>query len=170
MDRGYWINDAGVVVGDYTPDGGGSYFDFRYSAGALATFGVPGAASISICRPNCRLRDWRVHTSGFLYEGSSFTSLNVPGASRTWAYGINDVGQIVGAYSEGGTASHGFIFQNGNYTTLDRPSFASTGFLRINNAGQITGFSNENIGSPSAASFWIQARSPSSTCLIRRSQ
>jgi len=39
------INNAGVVVGDYTPDGGGSYFDFRYSAGALATFGVPGAAS-----------------------------------------------------------------------------------------------------------------------------
>ena len=77
--------------------------------------------------------------------------MNVPGASRTWAYGINDVGQIVGAYSDGGTASHGFIFQNGNYTTLDRPSFASTGFLRINNAGQITGFSNENIGSPSAA-------------------
>lgn len=77
--------------------------------------------------------------------------MNVPGASTTWAYGINDVGKIVGAYSDGGTASHGFIFQNGNHTTFDRPSFASTGFLRISNAGQITGFSNENIGSPSAA-------------------
>jgi hypothetical protein len=37
----------------------------------------------------------------------SFTTLDVPGSSATYAQGTNDVGQIVGDYDAGGR--HGFL-------------------------------------------------------------
>jgi hypothetical protein len=41
--------------------------------------------------------------------GYKFKTLNVPGASSTQAWGINNAGQIVGSYDDG-TGSHGFLF------------------------------------------------------------
>ena len=51
-----------------------------------------------------------------------FNTLHQPGVftSGTEAFGINDVGQIVGQYSDlGGT--HGFLLSGRTYTTLDDP-------------------------------------------------
>ncbi|MCR4287624.1 MAG: PEP-CTERM sorting domain-containing protein, partial [Deltaproteobacteria bacterium] len=47
-------------------------------------------------------------THGFTYDGSTYSTLNVPGASGTHAFGINDTGSVAGYYSDG-TGSHGFI-------------------------------------------------------------
>ena len=44
---------------------------------------------------------------GVMYE---FTSIHVPGAINTWAYGINNAGQIVGQYAlPGSLNSLGFV-------------------------------------------------------------
>ena len=42
----------------------------------------------------------------------TFTTLDVPGASFTYAFGINDAGQIVGYYIDNG-ARHGFLAVSG---------------------------------------------------------
>jgi probable HAF family extracellular repeat protein len=47
---------------------------------------------------------------GFVYDRGVFTSLDVPGASATVAFGINARGQIVGAYDDTDTGVfHGFL-------------------------------------------------------------
>jgi uncharacterized membrane protein len=70
-----------------------------------------------------------------------FTLIDYPGATHTYAYGINDSGQIVGAYYVGGL-SHGFTWSGGVYTSFDYPGAASggSGAYGINNSGQIVGW------------------------------
>jgi uncharacterized membrane protein len=75
-------------------------------------------------------------TSWFREGGSA---LDVPGATGTYAWGINNSGQIVGGYSAGGRG-HGFLLDvDGSYTTLDVPGATSTDAYGINDAGQIVG-------------------------------
>jgi probable HAF family extracellular repeat protein len=75
---------------------------------------------------------------GFLDIGGSFTQIDVPGATETIAYGINDVGQIVGFFSNS-TGQHGFLYSDGSFTQIDVPGATSTRLTGINNAGQIIG-------------------------------
>jgi uncharacterized membrane protein len=72
--------------------------------------------------------------------------LNYPGSDGTVAFGINDLGQVVGQYwgfrfGEALQRFHGFVWKDGTYTTIDSP-FAEAMFTTlwgINNAGQIIG-------------------------------
>ena len=52
-----------------------------------------------------------------------YTTLDVPGAISSEAYGINDAGQIVGQFRTGGLTvqTHGFLFSGGGYNQLDVP-------------------------------------------------
>jgi probable HAF family extracellular repeat protein len=70
----------------------------------------------------------------------TFTPLDVPGATRTLAFSINDVGQIVGFY-EGSSGQHGFLYVDGMFTTLsDVPgAVGRTMAFGLNNSGQIVG-------------------------------
>jgi probable HAF family extracellular repeat protein len=70
-----------------------------------------------------------------------YTTLTAPNAFGTWAYGINDKGDIVGSYetTAGGTLN-GYILTNGAYKTIANGSFLSTTVTGINNAGSIVGF------------------------------
>ena len=53
--------------------------------------------------------------------------------------GINNAGQIVGAYSDR-SGTHGFLLDvNGSYTTLDVPGAIATDPFGINDVGQIVG-------------------------------
>jgi probable HAF family extracellular repeat protein len=45
---------------------------------------------------------------GFLFDHGSYTTLDVPGSSATYAQGINASGQIVGYYVDA-TGTHGFV-------------------------------------------------------------
>src|SRR5208337_5013780 len=38
------------------------------------------------------------NATGFLYSGGTYSTISVPGAMYTFAYDINDAGQIVGSY------------------------------------------------------------------------
>jgi probable HAF family extracellular repeat protein len=80
-------------------------------------------------------------THGFLYSGGMYTALDDPLAATrvTWAFGINDLGQIVGAY-EDGTGSNGFLYNGSNYFTFDDPLATNgTQAFGINDLGQIVG-------------------------------
>lgn len=79
-------------------------------------------------------------TSGFLYEGGVFTTLEVPfqGVRRTEALGINHRGEIVGKYVDD-RGSHGFVYDRGRFTSLDVPGALHTAAVGINAEGQIVG-------------------------------
>jgi PEP-CTERM motif len=47
-------------------------------------------------------------THGFVLDNGSYTTLDVPGSTWTWATGINASGQIVGMYRDAG-GQHGFL-------------------------------------------------------------
>jgi probable HAF family extracellular repeat protein len=50
---------------------------------------------------------------GFLDAGGIFTTINPPGASDTNAYGINDSGQVVGAFADSTGGVNGFVDTGG---------------------------------------------------------
>ena len=68
----------------------------------------------------------------------TYTPISVPGSSSTSARGINNAGQIVGAYTDS-AGQHGFLYSNGTYTTFDVPGGRFTTLLDVNNVGQIVG-------------------------------
>jgi probable HAF family extracellular repeat protein len=63
-------------------------------------------------------------THGFLWEKGRYTKFDVPGATATSPYEINNRGQIVGNYNDRDGAQHGFVLRNGRVTTIDHPRAA----------------------------------------------
>lgn len=68
--------------------------------------------------------------------------LAAPGATQTYANGLNNIGQIVGDYVDAAGSTHGFLFDltTGAYTTLDNPN--AKGFTvaeQINDSLQVAG-------------------------------
>jgi hypothetical protein len=59
---------------------------------------------------------------GFLYNGATWTTLDMPDAYRTWASGI-DGSNIVGHYYDD-FGVHGFLYDGSGWTTLDVPGVA----------------------------------------------
>src|SRR5438132_11927584 len=67
----------------------------------------------------------------------AFSTIDVPGAAFTEAFGINSSGRIVGAY--GNPDVHGFVLDDGSDTTMDVPGATRTEAVGINPSGQIVG-------------------------------
>src|SRR5262249_32862294 len=81
---------------------------------------------------------------GYIWRDGVFTPVDVPGAGPrgTWPSGINDRGQVVGAYWDQDGKQHGFLLSRGVYTRLDVPGSEGPGITfaqGINNAGLIVG-------------------------------
>jgi uncharacterized membrane protein len=71
---------------------------------------------------------------------ATFTSLQVPGASFTFALDINESGVIVGRYAAAGL-THGFVRDEaGAYTTINFPGSIFTVAAAINDSGAIAGW------------------------------
>ena len=70
----------------------------------------------------------------------SFTTIDVPGATDTFANGINASGQVVGGYYGADGRGHGFLLNNGVYTALNMPGASFTSAFDINGAEQVVGF------------------------------
>jgi len=66
-----------------------------------------------------------VGTGGFLYDGTSWTSIDYPSALVTHAQGI-DGGNIVGWYINPPGYHHGFIYDGTSWTSLDYPGATQT--------------------------------------------
>jgi probable HAF family extracellular repeat protein len=75
----------------------------------------------------------------------TFTPLDVPGASQTRAFEINDRGQIVGWFTDA-TGVHGFLTDGATFTPIDVPGATETNALGINTAGQIVGYFRDATG------------------------
>jgi hypothetical protein len=149
-------NSAGTLIGtDMVGDG------FLLTADHQVTeFHCPGDVS-----DNEHTSPFSINTAGFIVgycpDGVSpeqrlvgfvrapdrtMTLLAPPSATYTIAYGINDLGDVVGTYiishfPDALPEQHGFLWKAGVYTSFDAPfpdTYATAG-LAINDAGEIVG-------------------------------
>jgi probable HAF family extracellular repeat protein len=146
----YGINNAGQVVGWDGPTGNITY-GFLYSGGNFTNFSIPSGASQTVAlgiNSTGQIVGYgeivnssgQAANEGFIYNGSTFDVLKVPGATDTAATGINSSGEIVGYWDNGpGTNSKGFIYKNGIYTVINVPGSTATSLKAINDLGQIVG-------------------------------
>jgi uncharacterized membrane protein len=72
-------------------------------------------------------------------RGFSFTTIDVPGARATTAFGINADGVIVGAYTDANFVVRGFILTEGTFRTIEYPGAEGTQARGINPGGYIVG-------------------------------
>lgn len=79
-------------------------------------------------------------TLGTFYDHGVSTAFLVPGSRDTLAFGINNLGQIVGYYDDG-HGNHAFVESQGRFATFDLPvAVGGTFALGINDAAQIVGY------------------------------
>jgi len=74
---------------------------------------------------------------GFLFDGTTWTILNMPGATGTSAYGI-DGGNIVGQYD----GTHGFLYNDTTWTILDMPGADRTWAYSIDGENIVGSYSD----------------------------
>ncbi len=77
--------------------------------------------------------------TAFYFRGTSYQSLNIPGATRSYIVGINASGHMVGAYTDAADRYHGFTFDGNTVVTVDAPNSTDTELDDINDAGSIVG-------------------------------
>jgi uncharacterized membrane protein len=138
-------------------DSGTSNHAFVWEEGHFTTLDPPGATRSQGGFINAKgeavgtYRDEDQKRHGFIWRKGVFTSFNVPGdgpdPSGTVAFGINDIGEVVGTYVGPSLdpqmiqGMHGFVrSRNGDFTTIDLGAKTNTQINSINAKGEIVGF------------------------------
>ena len=159
--RAYGLNNAGQVVGSYgvlDPQG------FLFSNNTFSTLNDPnltfGPGNHATTATGINDQNEIVGFTGaghaFYDIAGTFTDFTWPGATSTWAEGVNASGQIVGyarniSIGMAGGNIVGYLYDQGNFTTISDP-LASTAqglgtFAQdINDAGQIVGYYDATAG------------------------
>jgi uncharacterized membrane protein len=89
---------------------------------------------------------------GFLWDRGCYKRFDVPGATTTGPYEINNRGQIVGNYADAKGAQHGFVMRGGRVTTIDHPRAAQatdmtgTRVVGIDDRGRLVGSYGDEAG------------------------
>jgi len=76
------------------------------------------------------------------YAQLTYTSIDYPGGDGTWIRGINNHGDMVGAYLLWYSGHHALLVQNGQFIPLAPTSILGTGFsdaFKINDRGDVVG-------------------------------
>ena len=84
-------------------------------------------------------------------QAFTFTVFDYPGSIGTFAFGVNDLGQVAGYYVDPAGMPHAYVRDPGPpamFTVYDFPQATGTYGLGVNNAGQIIGACS---GGPSAS-------------------
>ena len=100
-----------------------------------AVLTLMGAASAE------REPDPRASIAGFVLDHGRYRTVEHPEpATQMLAFGIDNLGWIVGAFDDAEGRSHGFVRErNGRFRTIDAPGVYATVATRINERGQIVG-------------------------------
>lgn len=150
--RAFGMNDRGQIVGDYidpTLPAGHRRRSFVFSAGVFTDITAPlppdsingvvrainnrgDVIGTFIDLTNGTLR-------GFLRRDNLVTVLDYPGAFGTQPNGLNDRGQIVGAYWDADGMLHSFLYADGVFTNIDPPGKVNTEAAGIAPNGEIVG-------------------------------
>jgi len=122
LEPGFLRHPDGSVV-DIVPPNSGGYTEAN---------GINNSGTIAG-------RDIGAVSEGFVLSNGKYTITDVPGATNTSLFGINNLGDIVGSYVDTSGTTHGFLKSNGSITTIDFPGSTSTNAQDINDSGEIVG-------------------------------
>lgn len=157
----YGINNNGQIAGWFTTSSNEMHgIVYNINSGIYTSVDVPIAKYGTEVRgindygqmTGVFVNDVSPNVHSFLYDGSIFTTLDIPAAGDvgflhgTQANDINNSGQIVGFYGDNSGLTHGFLYGGGSYTTLDVPNSKFTSATGINDNGIVVGFFYDNIG------------------------
>jgi probable HAF family extracellular repeat protein len=150
------INDAGQVVGDTYGTGLG----FLWQNGVLNTPLFPMAGQPTGINSSGLIvggtGDANGMQVGAIFNSGSLTLLgDLPGDNRSFAFGVNDSGQVVGSSDlvtgNQFTNQHTFIWQAGVFTDLGLPSgYVDSSPNAINSDGDVVGYLTNPSGQRSA--------------------
>jgi hypothetical protein len=80
------------------------------------------------------------HGHGYLLQGDSFASFDVPGSLSTAAWDMNARREIVGVYTDANSKVHGFMVdRDWQFTTIDVAGATITRAFGINSGGDVVG-------------------------------
>jgi probable HAF family extracellular repeat protein len=83
-------------------------------------------------------------TSAFAQAVGNYVSFDVPNATLTRPWDVNNLGVIVGTFYDKNGIQHGFMLADGVVTSIDFPGAGATAALGINDSGQIVGWYANN--------------------------
>jgi probable HAF family extracellular repeat protein len=145
---GFAINNIGQVTGE-SDTGLGASHAFLYSGGSMIDLGTLSGFTQSVGRSVNDAGQVVGYASSllagspsqaFLYSGGTMTGLGTLGGRDSFAFGINNAGQITGeSLITGNTGSHAFLYSNGvlqDLGTFGGPNSVGTA---VNDVGQVTG-------------------------------
>jgi hypothetical protein len=95
-----------------------------------------------LARPSARPRrcDLRFAFAHDAWAGVTFTTIDVPGATGTYAFGISTTQTITGYYTDSSSLTHGFVrAADGTITTFDPPGSVYTRGWSVNAGGTVSG-------------------------------
>jgi hypothetical protein len=145
------VNDSGTAVGFYNDAKGNAHgYAYNLETRRFKMITVRGATSLTATAINNIGAAAGFYTNAHgatvafiqFHHGRTIT-IAFPGASATQALGLNDEGEVVGAYTVGtgnNAVTHGFTWMNGRFTTVNYPMASSTTINGVNDEGDIVGF------------------------------
>ena len=160
VDQLLGINGHGVAVGFYAnAQGFNRSYSYNTKTGKFARILEPGHAGANITATGINLAGFVTGfyaaphgvTDSFLLIGHKFTTIAFRGSSATTAFGVNNRGEVVGAYTTGSgdkAKSHGFTWtKSGGFVTVDDPHGKGTTLVNgVNSAGDLVGFYTDKKG------------------------
>jgi hypothetical protein len=144
------VNDRNVAAGFYT-DSTGNNHGYLYSIGTkkFRRVHVSGATSVTATAINNRgnVAGFFVNSTGatksfLLRHSGQLIKFAFPGATITQAFGLNDLGEVVGVYTLSSTVTHGFTWtQRHGFRTVNDPHGVNTTIINgVNDLGDLVGF------------------------------
>jgi uncharacterized membrane protein len=138
-------NSTPTVAGFYR-NSGGNNVGFLYQNGKYKDIAGPaGAKQVQAYAINDKgavvgnYTDSSNVVHGFLLKGKTYTTLDVPGSTATWASGINNSGAIVLFWMDSKNSIESSITKNNgkSYRTINVPGTGDSYASAINNAGDV---------------------------------
>jgi len=153
------VNNAGAIAGDYVDSAGiqhgmilagkklttVNHPNCTTSGGYPAAIAFYGINSAGAAAGFCTSTKTSLFT-GFVYSAGKFTAINFPKSNGTQAIGINDAGDVVGAYLDSASVQHGFVKKGSKYTSIDVTGDTTPYAWAINNSGQMVVFAINSAG------------------------
>lgn len=148
--QGMQFNSENKSVGYYT-NSSGNLMGFLYDAKTKKFSDVPGPESAtSSVAEGINDQGWidgfytdsSGVTHGFLLQGATYTTLDPPGTVTTYAYGVNNNGDVALTWLNSNFAYEGSLYnyKSKKYTTINVPGAGASGSEAsfINNEGDVT--------------------------------
>jgi uncharacterized membrane protein len=134
------LNSQGTIVGYYY-DSGNAVHSFEYQGGNFTDVGPAGYPSIAqgINAQGKFVGGYVSNgaTHGYLWNGVEYVTLDVPGASQSFAVDINNRGRIVLDWVDSGGNYEGAIYNGKKYRTINVPGAVQSIPNALDNAGAV---------------------------------